>query len=256
MCGRYALRRSFDELIVDLEQLLGEELGDIEADESLTAGDEACTRYNIRPSSRNLVLRYHDNCLTLGLSRWGFQPSWMTPDYQRAKKRGPFINARAETAGTQRAFAEAAQHQRCLVLADGFYESTSGDGPSRQPHFFEYPDHALFFMAGVETSFPGPGWDPQQANYAILTEEARTPADAIHHRMPVICPAGSAQDWLAQGAPILAEGSTKSCVPDPIAAITNFAVGRGLFKRNAEGPDCLAPPEPVVAEVPAQGSLF
>ena len=258
MCGRYTLRRSLDELLADLAALLGDDWAGIEPDQSFSNPEAACGRYNIRPSSQNLVIRHYQGRTSLGLSRWGFQPPWMTPAYQQEKKRGPFINARAETVSTQRAFASAAAENRCLVIADGFYESAAATGPKKQPYFFEFPEQSLFLMAGVEAGFPGPDWQPCQANYAILTQPARAPADDIHHRMPVILSPDASLRWLHNAElplePLAAD--TYDRIADPIAAIRLMPVSRGLFKRDAEGPECLNPPANDETAPPAQGSLF
>lgn len=254
MCGRYALRRSLDELLADLAALLGDDWAAVARDDSVAEAGTACQRFNIRPSSYNLVLRQHGGRMSLGLSRWGFQPPWMTTAYQEQAKRGPFINARAETLTTQRAFASAAANNRCLVMADGFYESGAGDGPKKQPYFFEFPEKNLFFMAGVEAGFPGPDWHPDQANYAILTQPARPPADHVHHRMPVILSPDTARRWLGHG--VLPVRPLTADTYDPMAGIRLAPVSRALFKRDAEGPGCLAPPAHDQSAPPAQGSLF
>ncbi|MEO0392346.1 MAG: SOS response-associated peptidase [Pseudomonadota bacterium] len=246
MCGRYTLRRSFEEILACLEALLGDELGTLDQDHSRGDVAMAAGRFNIRPSHDVLVLRHDGTSPCLALSRWGYQPAWMTPDYQRQAKRGPFINARAETVHTARAFAPAAASQRCLIIADGFYEATTEAGGKRTPHFFEATSSDVFLMAGIEASFPSAEWRASHSNVAILTQEAQGVARDVHHRMPVILSAKQAIGWLR--ASQLPEATAT------VSALTHRPVSTWVNQRDAEGPQCLASPEP--EPVSAQGSLF
>lgn len=74
-------------------------------------------RYNAAPG-QNLPVILNRSPNKIQLCRWGFIPHWAkdaSMDYR-------LINARAETIIENRIFRSAFRKQRCLVLADGFYE--------------------------------------------------------------------------------------------------------------------------------------
>ena len=73
--------------------------------------------YNIAPSQNIIVIR-DTGQRELIQCRWGFIPSWA----KDAKMGFKMINARAETLADKPAFKDAFRNQRCLVVADGFYE--------------------------------------------------------------------------------------------------------------------------------------
>ena len=131
MCGRFTRKENM--------QLLAEQLG-------LQALPPLYPRYNIAPSQlvacvrTNLEIRQRE-CKEL---KWGLVPSW-AKDVSIGNK---LINARGETVAEKPAFRKAFNHQRCLVLADGFYE-WKREGNTKQPYYIRFKDHRLFAFAGL-----------------------------------------------------------------------------------------------------------
>jgi putative SOS response-associated peptidase YedK len=73
--------------------------------------------YNIAPNQWVLIVNTGEE-RQLMPARWGFLPSW-AKDPSIGNR---MINARSETVAAKPAFRHAFRSQRCLVIADGFYE--------------------------------------------------------------------------------------------------------------------------------------
>ncbi|MEM6902274.1 MAG: SOS response-associated peptidase [Pseudomonadota bacterium] len=249
MCGRFTLRQDADRLSSDITRLLEDV---VISPDLLSLG----TRYNIRPTETALVIRQHGQQLQLGRSAWGFRPPWMTDAYMKQAKRGPFINARSETLFEARAFSDAGRQNRCLVLADGFYEPKGDKGTQREQHFFQRASTELIAFAGIETAFPQPTQNHSTANFAILTCAPNGQVAPVHHRMPVILAPETWTTWLAQTTGEVA--LTALMVPWAGEPLDTWRVSTLINQRDAEGPACVAPYKEAVsqAQPAAQGSLF
>ena len=132
MCGRYRLSR---------RKQVVEEYFDCVSDEP-----DWNPRFNIAPTQPIPVIRQNpkEPIRELSLVRWGLIPSWAKDSSVAAK----MINARSETAATKPAFRDAMKYRRCLIPADGFYESMR-TGKAKQPYCFEVNDGELFAFAGL-----------------------------------------------------------------------------------------------------------
>ena len=102
-------------------------------------------RYNIAPSQLVACVRTNPEskereCVEL---KWGLVPSW-AKDPSIGNK---MINARAETVAEKPSFRHSFEKQRCLVLADGFYE-WKREGKVKQPYYIRFKDQRLFAFAG------------------------------------------------------------------------------------------------------------
>jgi putative SOS response-associated peptidase YedK len=105
MCGRFTRKENMQQLAV----LLG-----------LKVFPSLRPRYNIAPSQLVACVRTNPEslereCVEL---KWDLVPSW-AKDPSIGNK---MINARAETVAKKPSFRKAFKQQRCLVLADRFYE--------------------------------------------------------------------------------------------------------------------------------------
>jgi putative SOS response-associated peptidase YedK len=86
-------------------------------------------RYNIAPTQDVLAVTLNDQQKRgFVLFRWGLIPSWA--DDPKIGSR--MINARAESVRTKPSFRQAFKHNRCLILADGFFEWQK-QGATKQP---------------------------------------------------------------------------------------------------------------------------
>ena len=144
-------------------------------------------------------------------------------------------NARTETLLAKPAFRDAAQHRRCLVPADGFYEWEKS-GRARLPHYYYLKDHQPFFFAGL--------WQPETeatpAAFAIVTTEPNTLVRAIHDRMPVILGPNSGPEWLGD-RPLEPARLARLCRPLPADRMTGHRVDPRMNSARHESPDCVAP---------------
>jgi putative SOS response-associated peptidase YedK len=131
MCGRFTLRanlhRIFQELAVDPQ-----------------ANFDWPPRYNIAPTQQVLTVSLLDGKRQLLPRRWGLVPFWA----KDAKIGHSLINARAETVADKPAFRNSFKKDRCLVVANGFYEWKKIDG-KKQPYFIRMRDDRPFALAGL-----------------------------------------------------------------------------------------------------------
>ncbi|TWU57187.1 SOS response-associated peptidase [Rubripirellula reticaptiva] len=129
--------------------------------------------------------------------RWGLLPPWA----KELSVGNRMINARSETAASKPSFRQAFSRQRCLVLADGYYEwKKMEDG--KQPYLIEQksaPDGvpATFAMAGLwETNTKIPADKSPLYSCTILTTAANNTMSKLHDRMPVILERANYERWL------------------------------------------------------------
>jgi putative SOS response-associated peptidase YedK len=131
MCGRFTITASTSELA----ELLG-----------VSGLPDVRPRYNAAPTQMILAARLKtDGQREAALFKWGLVPSWATDPTIGYK----MINARGETVATKPSFRQAFKKQRCLIVADGFYEWKK-DGKVKRPFRFRRPDGKPFAFAGIE----------------------------------------------------------------------------------------------------------
>lgn len=179
MCGRFTRKENF--------QQLAEQLG-------LKVLPQLEPRYNIAPSQRVACVRTNPEsiereCVEL---KWGLVPSW-------AKDAGignKLINARGETVADKPSFRKAFKQQRCLVLADGFYE-WKREGKTKQPYYIRFKDGRLFAFAGLWERWEKQ--NPALESCSLITTGPNALMEPIHNRMPVILPELSYSSWLNPG---------------------------------------------------------
>jgi putative SOS response-associated peptidase YedK len=227
MCGRFTTRLTPAELI--------EAFG-------LAGGDEALSealppRFNVAPRQPVPVVT-NQGPRILRAFRWGLVP-WWAKDVRTGDR---LINARIETLAQRPAFRIGAKN-RCLVLADGFYE-WKHEGPRKQPFFFELAGGAPFAFAGLWDRWRDP--DGQVLHSCVLlTQPAVGEMVRVHDRMPVVLPKRLYDVWLAPGAVPL-DGWKKRLgrleppfLARPVSTYVNTVAH--------EGPECLLPEPPTAA---------
>ena len=173
MCGRFAMTESEEKVMNDFQ---------IQHSEVLLE-----PRYNISPSQGITVIVKQDGIRRLETRQWGLIPFW-------AKAPKPMINARAETASEKPAFKQAFRKRRCLIPASGFFEWAKEDG-KKQPYFICLQDKSPMAFAGLCEEWYTPDGKIVKT-CAILTVEANSFLQFIHHRMPVILTPAKGMNWL------------------------------------------------------------
>jgi putative SOS response-associated peptidase YedK len=200
MCGRFTQTKSRKEAL--------EALGDIELP-PLFHG-----RYNVAPTQKVAVIRQVAPKQVMECI-WGFK---------NPRANSIVINARSETLLERSMFKDLLTENRCLILADGFYE-----WKGNQPYYFQTVDKQLFAFAGL--------WRDNRC--VIITRAADANMQSTHDRMPVIFTSNHWREWLS--------GFQLSDPP----ALTARPVSRLVNKVSNDSPACLEP-----GEVQSDLSLF
>jgi putative SOS response-associated peptidase YedK len=104
------------------------------------------------------------------------------------------INARAETVAEKPSFRDAFRHERCLVVADGFYEWRKEDR-DRIPYYIRLKSDGPFGFAGLYSLWKSSEGD-NICTSTIITSEANNLLRPVHDRMPVIIHRGDETLWL------------------------------------------------------------
>ena len=230
MCGRYSLTRKPPQVALP----------------------DFVPQYNIAPTELAPVIRTPGKAEYLA---WGFSRAWNVErgpsavfshvaeaNSDKPNRRpgacssSPLINARVETVAGKRTFARAFHEQRCLVLADGFYE-----WERKQPW-------RIFLKSGEPFTFAAI-WDTLEkdtACFCILTTRANSLLEGIHDRMPVILPAEQHAAWL-DGKRSFDPAAIAE--PFPSRALQRVRVNPRMNRADYKAPDCLDPVLPVQPEL-------
>uniref|UniRef100_A0A667YIB9 Abasic site processing protein HMCES n=1 Tax=Myripristis murdjan TaxID=586833 RepID=A0A667YIB9_9TELE len=236
--------------------------------------------YNKNPQSMSPVLlsKRHfdksasvDKCV-LATMRWGLIPAWFGEN-DPSKMRYSTSNCRSDGLLVKKSYKEPLlKGQRCVVLADGFYEwrtqdkvkqpffiyfpqtlgSTGGktDGPSTPfPHkenveiscreTKEWTGWKLLTMAGLFDCWTPPdGGDPLYS-YSIITVDASPNLEGIHHRMPAILDGEEeVRSWLDFGE---VKSSQAMKLLQPKNILTFHPVSSLVNSTRNNSPECLQP---------------
>jgi len=182
VCGRYASSRRPEDLVSYFEV-------DEPPEEVLPPS------YNVAPTDPvYAVLQRHDR-RQLRVLRWGLVPSWAKDPKVGAR----FINARAETVATTRAFRSAYQRRRCLVPADGYFEWKK-DGARKQPWYLTSTSARgaggePLAMAGLYEVWRGAD-ETWLWTCTLVTTDAPDELGEIHDRTPMLVPREQWAAWL------------------------------------------------------------
>lgn len=146
--------------------------------------------YNVAPSQDVAVVVNDGKKKRLVSCRWGFVPSWS----KELKTGLATINARAETIAASRTFRDAFENQRCLVVADGFFE-WKREGRLKKPYYIRARSGKPFGFAGLYNYWTSPEGE-KLCTTTIITTDANELLLSIHDRMPAITPEEDYDVWL------------------------------------------------------------
>jgi putative SOS response-associated peptidase YedK len=177
MCGRFTLRTPTRDIVAVFQ---------------LDEAPDLSPRYNIAPTQLVPAVRLDAEHQTreLVLLHWGLIPFWA--DDRKIGNR--MINARAEGIATKPAFRRAFKSQRCLVVADGFYEWQKTGGKKKQPYYVRLKEDLPFGFAGLWEHWKDEGDTIESCT--IITTAANSLMQPIHDRMPVIVAPDEYALWL------------------------------------------------------------
>ena len=131
---------------------------------------EDSENYNAHPYQKLPVIKKYKNGNTLENLKWGLIPSWA-----KEKDFKALINARLETIDEKVSFKKLIKNNRCVAVADGFYE-WKREEKEKTPHYFTRKDTNPIFFAGIY----------EDDQFCLITEQASENVNEIHHRQPVI----------------------------------------------------------------------
>lgn len=174
MCGRFVLcsptRTLIEEFRIDKTIL------------------EYIPSYNIVPTQKIVIVKT-DATRILTQCKWGFIPSWAKdPNISHS-----MINARAETIADKPAFRDAFKKQRCLVVADGFFEWKKGN--NKIPVYIRLKSGKPLGFAGLYSLWKSPEGH-EICTCSIITTESNEIVSSIHDRMPAIISNEDYDVWL------------------------------------------------------------
>lgn len=230
MCGRYTnTAKRGDEFQARMADLLGV---------SLPEAGPAFERYNIAPTKDAPAVVDDRRGRRIALLRWGLAPTWA----KESKQRFSMINARAETLLEKPAYRDLVQRSadRCLVLADGWYEWQKPEDPKqpRRPLRFSLRSGEPFCFAGLWTA----------GTFTIVTCEANELVRPIHDRMPVAMADPAA--WRAWLDPRL-DGPAALELLRPLAPAALQVRPANPLVNSVEndGPECIAEAPPAAGQM-------
>ena len=131
---------------------------------------EDTENYNAHPYQKLPVIKKYTNGNTLENLKWGMVPSWA-----KQKDFKALINARLETIDEKISFKKLIKLQRCVAVADGFYEWKRVEN-KKTPYYFLREDKKNMYIAGIH----------ENNEFCLITESASENISTIHHRQPVI----------------------------------------------------------------------
>ena len=221
MCGRFTRKENFQHLA----ELLG-----------LKVVPPLKPRFNIAPSQLVACVRTNPEsgqreCTEL---KWGLVPSW-AKDPSIGNK---LINARGETVAEKPAFRKAFKQQRCLVLADGFYEWKQ-EGKTKQPYYVRFKDQRPFAFAGLWERWEKDEADPLET-CTLITTGPNSVMEPIHHRMPVILASKDFANWLNSSLQAIERVNAllRPCPPEEMEA---YPVSQLVNNPRNDRPECVIP---------------
>jgi putative SOS response-associated peptidase YedK len=241
MCGRFAMNKETDDLILEFIARGGDPQ-DWRPSYSVAPTDEAPI-IRQRPAHNDATDADDAGDLEqqreVEVAQWGLKPAW-------AKPKGPApINARLETIATNGMFRSAFASHRCIVPMNGYYEwQQMADG--KQPYFI-HADTDLLAAAGLYSVRKDEAGE-WKVTFTIVTREAADASGEIHERMPVFLTPDLWTPWL---------DPTKITKPEPVLdaldrsslavarSITTYPVARTVNNSRTLNPDDPALIEPI-----------
>jgi putative SOS response-associated peptidase YedK len=210
MCGRFTLRTPAETIVKVFAVALPSQLP---------------LRFNIAPTQLVLAIRRAGTKREAAWLSWGFVPSW-SKDQKIAFKT---INARAETLAKKPMFRQAFRRQRCLIVADGFYEWRKVNPKIKEPVWFTLRDESPFAFAGLWDRWTAPDGSVLES-CTIITTSANALIAPLHDRMPVILTPAAFEEWLDPAVddphrlmPRLAPFPADEMKSEPVSSIINNA---------------------------------
>ena len=194
--------------------------------------DNYIPSYNIAPTQNTPILIDKRKRIVKHM-RWGLIPSWAKDDKFGAK----MINARIETLTEKPSFRNLLPNNRCIVIADGYYEWKQS-GNHKIPYYIKDPDDKILPMAGLYDVWKNPDGNIIPT-YTIITKPSQYDIADIHGRMPAVLPQKAINKWLnnednsKSGLLKFVQESKAELIKHPVSSLVNSV-------RN-NSPECVIP---------------
>lgn len=163
---------------------------------------------------------------------WGLIPFWIKSKADAEKIRAQTLNARSETVFEKPSFRSSITNQRCLVIADGFFEWMDFQ-KKKYPHLIFLNNGQAFCFAGIYSSWTDKETGEYVNTFSILTTAANPLMAKIHNgkeRMPVIIPPHLYSKWLTPD--LTKEEITSFFKPYPDSAMSAHTISKLITSRS------------------------
>ena len=150
------------------------------------------------------------------------------------------INARIETIAIKPAFREVFKKNRCLIIADGFFE-WKGEKGRKQPYFITIASGGPFAFAGLwDTWYKKGDKESVYSSCTIITTTASKSLSELHDRMPVIFLPEYQELWLNPG--IKSPKDLEAILRDGITSdMQYYQVSKLVNSAENNDPACVVP---------------
>lgn len=229
MCGRYTLKKPLPQIEERFEA-------------TIPSKEAQGPNFNACPGTLLPIISSEDPTHIVN-AKWGLIPLWA----QSEPKPSYFINATVEAILTTKSFKGPIERQRCLVLADGYYEWKTV-GKLKIPYYVTLNQGELFAFAGIYETL-GP---QKELTFSLITQAPNPKLAYIHHRMPAILQPDQEKEWLDPR--IKGQEAKDMLVQYAEEAISFHAVSNKLNKAGYNDASFIVPME--YTSIPTQGSLF
>lgn len=136
------------------------------------------------------------------VATWGLVPHWINDEEQLKKFWNNTLNARGETIFEKPSFRDSAEHHRCILYVDGFYEHHHFN-ENTYPFYIYRKDKEPMALAGLYSEWINSSTGGKLNTFSIVTGEGNTLMKRIHNnpktkgpRMPLILPEELEDTWL------------------------------------------------------------
>ncbi|KAI9257685.1 hypothetical protein BY458DRAFT_518615 [Sporodiniella umbellata] len=154
--------------------------------------------YNVGPSTDIPVVLSKNGQAQLHTMQWGYIPSWV----KGAPLQKP-INARQDTLEKEKNyFSSSVDSQRCLVVAEGYFEWKKLTNGKKQAYYIKRKDGRLMLFGALYAN------SAKTYSCVIVTVEASTSMSFVHDRMPAILDEMSIGSWIDCSKPWKSEISS------------------------------------------------
>lgn len=220
MCGRFVLYRNLEEIkeAFAIDQVRW----------------EPETSYNIAPTQDVAVVVQREEENSLEKMKWGLIPSWA----KDPKIGSRMINARSETLSEKPSFRRPFKSQRCLVIADGFFEWAETEH-GKVPMFVRLKSQRPLGLAGLYDVWESPQGETINS-CTIVTTRPNDFMQPIHNRMPLILAKPQEAAWLDPATPHIDQWLS-TLTPYPSQDMEAYEVSRWVNSPQNNSVKCIQP---------------